>query len=212
MSVTGSGELVTVALAQVAEAVRASSPAPGMATRVVAIDGGGGAGKSTLAARLAPLLGPAPIVHTDDFASDDIPLDWWPRLLEQVLIPLRAGRPPRYQRHDWDERRMAEWVELPAVPEVLALEGVSAMRLAFEHYLAYRIWVETPPADRLRRGLERDGADREAQWHGWMAGQDAYREREDPVSRADLIIDGAPILAHDAVTQVVAIGGKLRPG
>jgi hypothetical protein len=187
-----------------ARAVFAASPPSGMTTRIVAIDGGGGAGKSTLAARLAPHFGGAPIVHTDDFASAEIPLDWWPRLIEQVLAPLAAGQPPRYQRYDWDERRLAEWVELPAVPPLLIVEGVSAMRLAFEPYLAYRIWVETPPAARLRRGLERDGAESEPLWHGWMAAEDAYRQRETPLSRADLLVDGMPSLPHDPATQVVA--------
>lgn len=63
----------------------------GLKTRIVAIDGRGGAGKSTLAARLSELLGGAPVVHTDDFASWDNPIDWWPELLAQVLEPLARG-------------------------------------------------------------------------------------------------------------------------
>jgi uridine kinase len=185
--------------------IRLAPAPPPMTTSVVAIDSGGGAGKSTLAARLALHLGGAPIVHTDDFASAEIPLDWWPRLIEQVLAPLAAGQPPRYQRYDWDKRRMAEWIELPAAPPFLILEGVSSIRLAFEPYLAYRIWVETPPAERLRRGLERDGAAAEPQWHSWMAQEDAYRHREDPLGRANLIVDGAPTLPHDPNTELVAL-------
>jgi uridine kinase len=50
-----------------------------MTTRVIAIDGPGGSGKSTLAENLSPALGHAPIIHTDDFASWDVPLEWWPR-------------------------------------------------------------------------------------------------------------------------------------
>ena len=49
-----------------------SSVAPvGMSTRIVAVDGQGGAGKSTFAERLALGLGSVQIVHTDDFASWD---------------------------------------------------------------------------------------------------------------------------------------------
>ena len=59
-----------------------------MSTRIVAIDGHGGAGKSTLAEELAGELGSAQIVHTDDFASWGFPLDWWPRLLDEVLEPV----------------------------------------------------------------------------------------------------------------------------
>lgn len=67
------------ALRTLAEAVRSSSAPIGMATRIVAIDGPGGAGKSSLAAYLAQELD-APVVHTDDFASWDNPIDWWPEL------------------------------------------------------------------------------------------------------------------------------------
>ena len=54
-------------------------------TRTVAVDGCGGAGKATFAKRLARTLDNCPIVHSDDFASWDRPLDWHPRLVEQVF-------------------------------------------------------------------------------------------------------------------------------
>ena len=75
-------------IAAIVRAVRARQPPSGMTTRIVAVDGPGGAGKSTLAERLAAALENAPVVHTDDFASWDNPLDWWPRLLKDVLEPL----------------------------------------------------------------------------------------------------------------------------
>ena len=56
--------------------------------RLVAVDGPGGAGKSTFAKELSEAAGAAPVVHTDDFAAADNPIDWWPRLLEQVIEPL----------------------------------------------------------------------------------------------------------------------------
>ncbi len=43
---------------------------------LVAVDGPGGAGKSTFAERLSLALGGAPVVPTDDFASADAPLGW----------------------------------------------------------------------------------------------------------------------------------------
>ena len=52
------------------------------ATRITAVDGPGGAGKSTLAAALAVELG-AQLVHTDDFASWENRLDWWPSLVAE---------------------------------------------------------------------------------------------------------------------------------
>ena len=73
---------------QLIDLIESATPAMGMSTSIVAIDGCGCAGKSTFAALLSALLGDCPIVHTDDFASSEVPLNWYPRLLEQVFEPL----------------------------------------------------------------------------------------------------------------------------
>jgi uridine kinase len=164
-----------------------------MTTRVVAIDGLGGAGKSTLAARLAQRLDGALVVHTDDFASWETPIDWWPRLVEQVLDPLAVNRAGRYQRYDWDTARLAEWIDVPPDAFVV-LEGVSAAREAFRPYLALSVWVETPRDERLRRGLARDGEHMRERWLDWMAAEDAYVEREQPQRHVDIVLDGAHLL------------------
>jgi uridine kinase len=155
---------------------------------VIAIDGLGGAGKSTLAAALATEL-EAVVIHTDDFASWDVPLGWWPRVLAEVLEPLSEGRAARFQRYDWDRRELAEWREV-APGGVVILEGVSSSRVAFRPFLAFTIWVETPRDTRLERGLERDGADALPLWEGWMAEEDAWVEREHPRRSADYLVDG----------------------
>src|SRR5947209_1873830 len=62
--------------------------AAGAAVRLVGIDGCGGAGKSTFAERLVRHGDDWPVVHTDDFATHDEPLKWWPRMLADVIEPL----------------------------------------------------------------------------------------------------------------------------
>lgn len=160
-----------------------------MTTRLIAIDGPGGAGKSSLARRLADHLGDAPVVHTDDFASWDNPLDWWPRLVEEVLEPLARNEAARYVRSNWEREEERTWGEVAPSPFVI-LEGVSAFRQAFRPFLTYSIWIETPREVRLRRGLERDGEDARAQWEKWMAEEAAYVVREKPRDNADLILPG----------------------
>ena len=61
----------------------------GVSTKIIAIDGCGGAGKSTLAAQISAALGSCPVIHTDDFASWDNPLGWYDRMIDQVLKPLK---------------------------------------------------------------------------------------------------------------------------
>lgn len=169
-------------------AVEKARPPAGVATRIVGIDGRGGAGKSTLAAWLAPELRATGIVHTDDFASWDNPVEWWPELIERALEPLAAGLPARYQPTAWTDEEREPVVLEPG--GTVVLEGVSATRAAFRPYLAYAIWVETDRAVRLERGLARDGEDSRGQWELWMAAEDAYVARERPADHADVVLPG----------------------
>ena len=173
----------------IVESVREKPPPEGISTKIIAVDGHGGAGKTTLAARLAEELGGAQVLQTDDFASWDNPLDWWPRLVEEVLEPLARNEPARYRRTDWGSAGHREWGEVrPA--EYVILEGVSASRSAFRPFLTYSVWVDTPRELRLRRGLERDGEQARAHWEQWMAEEDEYVRRERPQERADLVVPG----------------------
>lgn len=158
--------------------------------RLVAVDGPGGSGKSTFAARLSAATGGAAIVHTDDFASADNPIDWWPRLLEQVIDPLADGRPAVYQRYDWPSETLAEWHTVEPAP-IIIIEGVSSARREWSRHLSYVIWIETPRELRLQRAVERDGEDAMDDWQDWMAEEDLHYERDPTRERSDAIIDGA---------------------
>ncbi len=119
-----------MSLEQVVRQISNHSPPHAMPVRVTAIDGSGGSGKSTLADRIAAGLGDAPIVHTDDFASWEEPLDWWPRVIEEVFRPLADAKPARYRRYDWTRRQLCDWIDIPSCSDVV-IEGVGASRLAF---------------------------------------------------------------------------------
>ena len=94
-------------------------------TRWVGVDGKGATGKTTLAAQIAAALPGSVVVHIDDFARPDVQGWERDRFVRQVLQPLLAGRPGRYQRWDFDRNVGAEWHTVPVgVPVVV--EGVSA--------------------------------------------------------------------------------------
>lgn len=159
-------------------------------TRLIGVDGCGGSGKSTFAKRLVNHLSTEKLIHTDDFASWDNPLNWWPRLLEQVIKPISKGEQARWQRYDWGTKQLAEWHKTEP-GGVVVIEGVTATREAWRDLLAYRIWVECPRDLRLQRGLERDGPDAYELWQDWMAAEDEYVEKEKSKSHADLVVDGS---------------------
>jgi hypothetical protein len=172
-------------------------------TRLVAVDGPAGSGKTTFAARLASAA-EAQVIHSDDFPVpwDGPPDAWFGPMEDAVLTPLAKGVAGRYRRYDWQREEYFGWVEVPPAP-LLLLEGVGAGRRASAHLLTYLIWVEAPRPDRLLRGLDRDGVAHREDWDVWMRGEDSWFANDDTPARATLRIDGAPSLPHTPQTEFV---------
>jgi uridine kinase len=156
-------------------------------TRWVGVDGKGATGKTTLAARIAVALPGSVVVHIDDFARPDVQGWERDRFVRQVLQPLLAGRPGRYQRWNFDRDVGAEWHTVPvAVPVVV--EGVSATDERLGVPWDFTIWVEVPYQVRLARALDRDGPERMDRWlNDWMPSEDAYEQEQRPQDRVDLV-------------------------
>ena len=164
---------------------------PTEAPLLVAIDGLGGAGKSTfsdgLVRRLQACQVDAEIVHMDDFylptaqrlqargQENQIGSNFdWQRLRDQVLIPLSRGRQVVYQRYDWGTDSLGEWIALSGQPIVI-IEGVYALRHELRSYYHLTVWIDCPRATRLARGIARDGEDARQQWEEeWMPREDRY--------------------------------------
>src|SRR2546426_1430967 len=157
---------------------------------LVAIDGRGGSGKSSLARFLARHIPDVTLVHTDDFARPGIPGWDWPRFRRQVAEPLSRGELGRYQRYDWNEDRLAEWHDVPCTGVVI-VEGVSSTRRELSVPWDLTVWVETPKDTRLARGVARDGEHMRSQWENvWEPEEDRYVQTQRPEERADLIVSG----------------------
>jgi uridine kinase len=176
---------------------------------LIAIDGHGGSGKSTLANHLADKL-QAQIIHTDDFAGWDNPLNWWPLVIERVFEPIKNGEKLlNYPRSKWWETHNPEPVVNQPVTPVMILEGVSALRKEFRPYISYGIFVDTPLEVCLQRGFERDrGQDGKSDeeirqmWGQWYKDEEAYIERDNPKEFADLVADGTK--SFDETSEKVA--------
>ncbi|MFC5814650.1 uridine kinase family protein [Nonomuraea harbinensis] len=174
-----------------ARRIRALPPSCGT-VRLVAVDGPAGSGKTTYANALAATLG-CQAVHADDFPVPwhEGPATWFAALFDQVLEPLRQGRPGGFRRYDWVRGAYAEPVAVPVAP-VLIIEGVGTARKSAADLLAYGIWLEAPDDVRLRRVLERDGPGLEERWREWFEAERAWFAADGTRARADLIVATAP--------------------
>lgn len=166
-------------------------------TLFIAVDGHGGAGKSTLAVRVASRLG-AQIIRQDDFASWDNPFDWWPLIVERIFNPIRDGaKTLSYPRSKWWENHHPKPVIDQAVTDFMILEGVGSLRREFRDYVSLGIFVDTPKHICLQRGVDRDskttGKTRQEltkMWNGWFDEEDKHFKRDNPQANADIVLDG----------------------
>lgn len=148
---------------------------------VVALDGPGGAGKSTIARKLSERCDLLSIVHGDDFYA---PMEEqarralspecgymryfdWQRMRREVLEPLSRGDGARYQRYDWGMNQLAEWIDQPA-EGIILIDGVYSFRPELREFYGYSILVDTPKAQCLAR-LARRGENTEAWIRRWRA-------------------------------------------
>jgi hypothetical protein len=156
-------------------------------TRWVGVDGLGASGKTTLATRIAAALPAAVVVHNDDFARPGL-VGWdRDRFVRQVLEPLLAGRPGRYQRWDFDADVGAEWHTVPVGVPVI-VEGVSSTDVRVPVPWDFTIWIEVPKSVRYARIAERDGPGLRQRWlTDWIPSEEAYAAAQRPEDRVDLV-------------------------
>ncbi len=161
-------------------------------TFLIAIDGFGGSGKSTMAHDLARRLDNVSIVHSDDFHLPELNRSDRARISEQVIKPLKANRIARYQRFDWPSSSLAEWHEI--YPRgVVILEGVSMLHPDLGNQYDLTIWIDMPQEEAAKRGIDRDlheyKVDTREQWEKiWIPQEKEYVESVNPKAKADIIV------------------------
>ena len=94
----------------VAEMVERAAPADRPV--LVAVDGHGSSGKSTLAARLADALPAADVLHTDDLAWHQGVFAWDMLLRDDVLPVVLSGAALDYRPPQWRSRRRSGSIRL----------------------------------------------------------------------------------------------------
>lgn len=168
---------------------------------LIGIDGGGGAGKSTLAKEIASALPKVQVIHMDDFYKprdmrtvkklSEAPAGYeydLQRLISQVLLPVSQGKTPAYQVYHWPTDRLIPG-DTVTPQGILVVEGCYATIEQLRPYYHMTIFVTCPDSKRLARGLERDGQEAESSWKNWMEGEALYFQNQHPMERADFIYE-----------------------
>ena len=166
--------------------------------RIVAVDGRGASGKSTLAKRLAAAVLASAVVSTDEVAWHHSFFGWTELLATGVLQPGRRGEAVSYRPPAWRERGRPGAIEVPAGRELLIVEGVGAGRRELAELLDAVVWVQSDFEVAERRGIARDlgegvnGDEEEtvAFWHEWMAEELVFLAQQRPWERACVVVAG----------------------
>ena len=178
---------------------------------VVALDGGSGAGKTTIAQRLMRLTAVA-LVPLDDFYQTVIPETEWPhktveqrlngvfnwsRVRSEALEPLRAGRPGRW--HTFDFMRgigkagtynlKKEVTEVAPAPTIL-VEGAYSASPPLRDLIDLAVLVDVQNKRRhLRTAARGDDTEFLAKWHAiWDEVETHYFQYVCPPESFDLVI------------------------
>ena len=181
------------------ETVTAAIGEPVGRPRVIAVDGRGAAGKSTLTQALAAALPRATVVHTDDIAWHE-PFFGWGHLLAELLTAVHGGRGAALRPPAWDAYDRPGRIEVPGDAATVLVEGTGSSPRECASLIDLTIWVQSDFTVAERRGIDRDialGVNGDPEqtidfWHEWMNHELAYFADQRPWERAGLVVGGTP--------------------
>jgi uridine kinase len=169
-------------------------------TLVVAVDGPGASGKSTIAGQVAEATGAA-LIHTDDFfrwPGGPAPRAMesyydWRRIRSEAIEPLRAGITASFREFDWTAGSGLTGSVTVEPSDLIVIEGVFSSAPQLSDLVDRSVLVETAPAERLRRLRSRVTPD---DWDDdWLAAEQAYFGTLRPRADFSLVVPGVDNLS-----------------
>ena len=162
----------------------------------MAIDGGAGSGKTTIANLLQQLYG-CTVLHMDDFflrpeqrtpsrraeVGGNVDRE---RFLEEVLRPLSQGRPVEYRRFDCTRQEVEPPVTIIPRPLVV-IEGAYSMHPDLASFYDLSLFLEVSPTCQRARILKRNPSPwAERFFNEWIPLEQAYFSGMDVKARCTL--------------------------
>jgi len=186
-------------LAGLADDVASGITKNGTATVVIAIDGPGCCGKSTLTELLLERLDAASI-GTDDFhehegfrREHDAPLPYrrWADL-RNAVGSLSRGVAARFQPIDWSDHSLGTPTTIEPRP-VLIVDGIGSLHADISRHADLKVWVDGHAGNRMRRTAHREGRDMTEEWAPYVRLEQHYFVTWRPWRRADVFVVGAEL-------------------
>jgi uridine kinase len=155
----------------------------------VAIDGNGGAGKSTLSRHLEKAIPSLKVIGMDYYYDPELKRSDYIRVKEELLVPLKNNQRATSKIYDWPNERFSEsvWTEPQGI---ILFEGWYSMEENLVDLYDYRIWVDCPAEKGMERGLTRDNGKYKDHWENiWVPEMKRYGDSQKPYEKANIVIN-----------------------
>lgn len=167
---------------------------------IALLDGGSGAGKTTLARDLVERLGRDHGLPMRLVSLDSCYPGWHGLAAGAAMIPgIVHGRPPGHPTWDWDHDRPAGFQPVPDADNLL-IEGCGAITRDTMALADVGVWLELAADQRRDRALARDGQGYEPWWQTWADQEAVHWATDRPQALADLVIDANTVAGPDGQT------------
>jgi len=155
---------------------------------VILLDGGSGAGKTSLAALVADAWRAARGGELQVVSLDDVYPGWYGLADGSSAVPqILAGTGAGYRRWNWVTSEPADWRSVDPHRPIL-VEGCGTLTSESAPLATCRVWLELDEPVRKARALDRDQGGYDPYWDIWAAQEQLHWRENRPWDLADLTV------------------------